>query len=124
VRLPETRQILLSTGVLRLVVGGALIAAPGLFGRLMGLSADSAGQADWVTRMVGGREAALGAGTLLAAARGQQGRSWLLGQMLSDAGDAAFVIAAARQGKLRPLVGPAVVGFAALGVTAEAVGLR
>jgi hypothetical protein len=123
VRLPSTRNVLKVTGWLRMGFGGAMLAAPGVFGRLLGLPDEDAARVAFLTRMVGGREVALGVGSLHAAG-GEGGRSWLVGQMISDGIDAAAVTAGWRRGAVSGRVAALTAGFVAVGIGTEAAGLR
>jgi hypothetical protein len=121
---PASTAVQIGAG--RLAFGVLFAAAPELGVRMIGTDGATARRAAWVARMVAGRDAALGLGTL-AAARNGSAAPWLLAGALADTVDAAAVATALKQ---RRLGGPgawavAVGGLplAALGVAA-AMGLR
>ncbi|MDQ3951870.1 MAG: hypothetical protein M3279_02725 [Actinomycetota bacterium] len=75
-------------GVTRLTVGAVTVLAPSLVAKVwMGRGAE-AGVSRVALRGLGGREAALGMGLLLALERGHSPRPWLEGGALADAADA------------------------------------
>jgi hypothetical protein len=80
-------------GVTRLAIGAVTVLAPSLVAKVwLGEGAeDSAGRVGM--RGLGGREAAIGLGTLLALERGKPVRGWLEAGALADAADAFGVIA-------------------------------
>lgn len=75
-------------GVTRLTLGAATVLAPSLVAKVW----TGRGAEDTVSRValrgLGGREAAIGFGTLVALERGGNVRSWLEAGALADAGDA------------------------------------
>ena len=81
-------------GVIRLAIGATTLFAPSLVAKVwMGRGAEDA-----VSRVgmrgLGGREAAIGLGTLLAIENGGPVRGWLEAGALADAADAFSVVAA------------------------------
>lgn len=115
---PVSRTRALSA--VRTAVGGAMIAAPRQLPRTLGVDAATVTRTTWLVRMIGVREVALGAGTLLAARRGEAMATWVLAQAFSDAGDAVVIGVALRSRRVASLPALAVIGFAlggaALGV--------
>src|SRR5215213_6454287 len=97
----------------RLALGVVVLARPEGLVRLMRVDAATARRVSWLSRMLGARDVALGAGTLLALLRGGQHRPWLVASAFADAVDAVAVGAAA--GRRQVAVPPAVltVGVAA-----------
>jgi hypothetical protein len=81
----------------RMALGMAVLARPEGLVRAMRVDAATARRVAWLSRMLGARDLALGAGTLYALVRGGDHRSWLLASGVADAVDAAAVGAAARQ---------------------------
>ena len=71
----------------RIAIGVTAVAAPGLATRVMGSSRRSPGVAPLFARMLGGRDVALGLGTVIALDRGKPVRGWLEGAALADAVD-------------------------------------
>jgi hypothetical protein len=118
-RLPA-RQLLLATGVARLAIGAGLLARPELLARLLGVDSVTARRTAWLARMIGGREVALGVGTLSA---GPGGRGWLVAQMVADGTDAAALGLAARARVVHPALGGLLAGVALGTVGLEAAAL-
>jgi hypothetical protein len=83
-----------SNAIGRIVVGTALVAAPGLAARVwVGDDADSAG-AKVLARALGVRDLALGLGVLLAMKNDAPVRGWLEGAALADVVDFGATMAA------------------------------
>jgi hypothetical protein len=99
----------------RVGVGVSMLARPATLAKSVGVDSATAECVSWVTRMVGAREVALGAGTLLALRRGRDVREWALAQAFSDAVDAAVFAAAVARGHARPLQGGAIAAVATSG---------
>src|SRR3954468_20843013 len=74
-------------GAVRVGLGVAMLARPLLLPRPLGIDAVTAGRVDWLVRMAGARDLALGAGTLAASKTGGQ-RSWVAAGLASDVADA------------------------------------
>lgn len=106
--------------VLRTGLGAVMIARPRTLPRALGVDAATATRTSWLVRMVGFREIALGAGTVMARRRRERTASWLLGQALADCGDAVGVAIALRRGQVAPR--PAVI-FIAVASGGALVGL-
>ncbi|HTU98065.1 MAG TPA: hypothetical protein VMF14_19600 [Solirubrobacteraceae bacterium] len=77
----------------RIAFGIAAVAGPGLAARVMGRRGP-AGVAPAFARMVGGRDIALGLGTIVALDRGKPVRGWLEGAALADAVDGIAAVLA------------------------------
>jgi hypothetical protein len=102
----------------RIVVGLAALVCPRLAVRVLGGRRDPRGIAPPLARMLGGRDVALGLGTVIALDRGKPVRGWLEGAALADAVDCAACLLA------REEMPAGVCAIAAgLGGTAAAVGL-
>ena len=71
----------------RIAFGAMMLVAPRLAVRVMGGGRRSTGTAPLLARMVGGRDVALGLGTVIALDRGKPVRGWLEGSALADAVD-------------------------------------
>jgi hypothetical protein len=71
----------------RMAIGAAALVAPRLAARIMGAGNSPAGAAPLLARMLGGRDVALGLGTVIALDRGKPVRGWLEGSALADAVD-------------------------------------
>jgi len=110
---PSARTIGLSVGAGRLAIGAIFLAAPVASVRLLGLDTATARRTTWLARMTAARDGALGAGTLVSCAREDGAVAWLLAGSVSDAVDAAVLVAALREGKVR--------GWAAQAATAGAI---
>lgn len=121
-RLPSSTSIAAAvvpaTGWLRIGLGGGLLALPWLLARVLGVDAATARRTEWLGRMVGGREVALGIGTLVGPPR-----PWLTAQMVSDATDAVALVAARRHGQVQRWLAAGVIVFAGAGIAAELVGI-
>ena len=72
-----------------------------------------------LTRMIGGRELALGAGTFATWRRGRPVAVWLAAQAVADAGDALAFVLATRSGQLSRRSGTLMALSALSGVAAE-----
>lgn len=91
----------LGLGFGRLALGAAFVSAPGAAVRMLGVDAAAATRMTWLARMAAVRDAALGAGLLGSVlARGGAPRPWLLAGAFTDAGDAAVLVLAAREGRV------------------------
>lgn len=108
----------------RAAMGVSMLARPELLAKALGADSTTAARLSWLTRMVGAREVALGAGTLLALRRGKDAEEWAYAQLLSDAADALAVGAALARGHVRAVPGAAVVAAAASGVATGVLALR
>jgi hypothetical protein len=115
----QSAAVLLAAG--RVGVGAAMLARPRTLPATLGVDSATAARVSWITRMLGAREVALGAGTLLALRRGESARDWLLGCALSDAVDAAAFAGAVARGHARVVPGSA---FALVAGASAAVGGR
>ena len=112
-RLPSARTVGLSVGAGRLAIGAIFLAAPVSSVRLLGLDTATAARVAWLARMTAVRDGVLGAGTVVSSARRDGAGAWLLAGSVSDAVDAAVLVAALREGKIR--------GWRAQAVTVGAV---
>jgi len=99
-RLMDPHASALAIGIGRVAIGTAFAALPELGVRLLGTDAATARRVGWLSRMVAGRDIALGAGTI-AATRNGNGAGWVLGGAFADAVDSAAVVMAMKQGRLR-----------------------
>ena len=108
----------------RAAIGVSMLARPEVLPKALGADSTTAARLAWLTRMVGARELALGAGTLVALRRGKDAEEWAYAQLLSDAVDALAVGAALARGHVRVVPGAAVVAAAATGAAAGVVALR
>jgi hypothetical protein len=106
-------------GIARGVFGTAMAVAPALLPRLLGADARTARRLGYLPRMIAARELAIGVGTLRAVGAGEDLRSWLAAQAVSDAGDAVAIAAALRAGRVNRVAGAVLVLFAVGGVTAD-----
>jgi len=77
--------LLLARG--RIAFGAVALVAPGPAARVMGAGRAPSATTRLLARMVGGRDVALGLGTVIALDRGKPVRGWLEGSALADAVD-------------------------------------
>lgn len=100
----------------RIALGTAGVVVPGLAARIMGDRRASEGAV--FVRMLGGRDIALGLGTVIALDRGAPVRGWLEGSALADAVDCVACVLAREQ------MSPSVFGAAAgLGAVSAVLGI-
>lgn len=118
------RRVGLALGTLRCVMGAVMVAEPPRLARLLGVDTVTARQTGWLTMMIGGRELALGVGSLLALGSGRSGRSWYAAQALADGGDAVALAAAVRAGRVATVGGALIAAFAAAGAALNLVVMR
>ncbi len=93
----EDTTIALFHARFRIAVGVAAVAAPGLVNRALGGTSKSAGLAPLFVRMLGGRDVALGLGTVVALDHGAPVRGWIEGSALADTGDCLASVLARAQ---------------------------
>jgi hypothetical protein len=98
-----------------------MLARPLLVPRPLGIDRITASRVDWLVRMAGARDLALGAGTL-AARRTPGQRLWVLASAGSDLADFLVLSNAVRRGHVGRVLGSAAalsaIGAAALGAVA------
>ena len=90
-----TPAMLLARG--RIAIGIAAVAVPGVAVRAIGADPKPGGLAPLVTRMLGGRDIALGLGAVVALDHGAPVRGWLEGAALADAVDCVAAVIAREQ---------------------------
>lgn len=114
------RLSLQAIGAVRVGLGGGMLLLPELSAQLLGSDVDTARSANWLTRMVGARELALGVVALAGAYGGGGGaRGAFLAQVAADSGDAATLAHAAVTGRLPARPATLIAAFAAASVAAE-----
>ncbi|HEX5495083.1 MAG TPA: hypothetical protein VFX70_10970 [Mycobacteriales bacterium] len=118
------RTLAASTGIFRAIVGPALLARPDALARLLGMDSVTARRTAWLTRLLAGRETALGLGALHAALTGRPVRPWLATQAVSDATDATAILLAARSRHVTRTPAAALVILASAGTLAEILASR
>jgi hypothetical protein len=106
-------------GAVRAGLGGGMLLLPELSAQLLGADVDTARSANWLTRMVGARELALGVVALAGAYGGGGARGAFLAQVAADSGDAATLAHAAVTGRLPARPATLIAAFAAASVAAE-----
>lgn len=111
-------------GLARCLLGAGMLAAPDRLARGLGTDRVTARDTGWLTRMIGGRELALGVGTLIAVRRSQGLAGWLYAQALADAGDAVALAGALRAGVVSPVRAGPVLAAALAGIAADLVAAR
>jgi hypothetical protein len=109
------RTIALAIGTMRVGIGAGFAAAPVFALRVMGLDTATAARVSWLSRMTAARDGVLGAGTLAATSCGSGGgaSAWLLAGAVSDAADAAALVAALRTRRVGGVPAMAMIGAAA-----------
>ena len=115
----DPRASAMAIGIGRVAIGTAFGLAPEFGVRLIGADTATARRVTWLSRMVAGRDVALGVGTVAGSRRGG-GSAWVLAGAFADAVDTAAVIVAMQQGRLR---GPGAWLVAVGGPALTAVGL-
>ncbi len=90
----EDTSLAMSLARGRIALGVAAVVAPGLVTRVMAGRRPSEGIAPAFARMLGGRDVALGLGTVIALDRGKPVRGWLEGSALSDTVDCVACLVA------------------------------
>jgi hypothetical protein len=80
----------------RIAIGVAALAVPGPAVRAIGADSESGGLAPPLARMLGGRDVALGLGTVVALDHGTPVRGWLEGAALADTVDCVACVIARR----------------------------
>lgn len=113
------RLALLAIGGVRAALGGGMVVLPELSAQLLGADVDTARSANWLTRMVGGRELALGVVALSGAYAGGGARGAFLAQVAADSADAATLAHAAQTGRLPARAAAVIAAFAAASVVTE-----
>jgi hypothetical protein len=78
----------------RIAFGATALLAPRLAARVMGAGPTPRGTMPLLARMLGGRDIALGLGTVIALDRGKPVRGWLEGSALADAVDCVAALLA------------------------------
>lgn len=93
----DDATLAMSVARLRIAAGVAAVVAPGLATRVLGGRRGQRGVAPLVARMLGGRDIALGLGTVIALDRGKPVRGWLEGSALADTVDCLACVVAQEQ---------------------------
>ena len=123
---PSAKGLALSLNGARLALGAALLAYPAPMIRQLGVDRASAARMSWLARTAAARDAALGAGGVVAVVRGRGQPGWVLAGVACDVVDAVVLVQAAQQRRVDPLRGRLMVGAAAVSAAAgtlSAVGL-
>jgi hypothetical protein len=107
-------------GLTRIAIGIGLMANPKGIGKALGIDDAAMQQAAWLARFTGGREIAIGLGTLLAWRRSEPLAGWIAAQAISDATDTVAFAVVATQGRVSPARGWGMAVFAASGAISEA----
>jgi hypothetical protein len=90
----DDASLAMSLARCRIAIGVAAVVAPRLATRVMKGRGRSEGVAPLFVRMLGGRDVALGLGTVIALDRGKPVRGWLEGSALADAVDCVTCVLA------------------------------
>lgn len=118
------RHALSLLSVTRTGAGVAMLVRPATLPRAVGVDSTTAARLAWLTRMVGAREVALGAGTLLARRRGRDVEEWVLAAVLADTVDAAAFATAFAKGDVRRVPAAGIVLAALAGAAGGVVAIR
>jgi hypothetical protein len=114
----DHRQLVRALAAGRVAVGAALTVAPGLTGRTWIGPVARQREVKVVVRAMGGRDLAMGLGTLQALERGGDVRSWVVLSAACDAVDTAATLLAIR--RLGPRAVPVLLTAAAAAVAGAA----
>lgn len=114
------KAIIPALGLTRVAIGIGLIANPMGIGKALGIDDGAMRQSVWLARFTGGREIAIGLGTLLAWKRAEPLAGWIAAQAISDATDTVAFAVVTSQGKVSPARGWGMAAFAASGAISEA----
>lgn len=117
---PMPKGIIPALGLTRVAIGIGLIANPMGIGKALGIADEAMRQSVWLARFTGGREIAIGLGTLVAWKRSEPLAGWIAAQAISDATDTVAFAVVASQGKVSPARGWGMAAFAASGAISEA----
>jgi len=90
----EDAKLAMSVARFRIALGVAAVISPSVAAGVMGAARGSDGIAPLLARMLGGRDVALGLGTVIALDRGKPVRGWLEGSALADAVDCVACVLA------------------------------
>ena len=108
----EDSKLAMSVARARIAIGLAAVAVPRVATRVMGVRRGSDGIAPLFARMLGGRDVALGLGTVIALDRGKPVRGWLEASALADTVDFVSCLLARRQMSRSAFIGSAALGAA------------
>ena len=114
------KAVIPALGLTRVAIGIGLIANPMGIGKALGIADDAMRQSVWLARFTGGREIAIGLGTLWAWKRSEPLAGWIAAQAISDATDTVAFAVVASQGTVSPARGWGMAAFAASGAISEA----
>jgi hypothetical protein len=109
-------------GAVRVGLGVLMLAKPLLLPRPLGIDSITASRVEWLVRMAGARDLALGGGTLAARRTGGL-RTWLAACVVSDAADALILAKAVRRGDVGAVMGGGAALSAVLAVAGGAYAL-
>lgn len=106
----------------RVALGLVMLGGPGVLPRLFKVDPAASRAMEWAVRMVGGREVALGLGSVAAAGfePASSRQTWLAASMLSDSVDSIALTTALAAGTIERRAGAVVAGSAALLALTEA----
>jgi peptide-methionine (R)-S-oxide reductase len=109
----QDTELALSVARCRIALGAAAVVAPELTARIMGGRRPSDRIAPLFARMLGGRDMALGLGTVIAIDRGKPVRGWLEASALADTVDCVACVLAREDMSPRAFQAAAGLGAAA-----------
>ena len=107
----DSATLAMSLARCRIAIGIAAVVVPGAVVRALGADPEPGGLAPLLARMLGGRDIALGLGTVVALDHGTPVRGWLEGSALADTGDCVASVVAREQ--MTPRAFRATAGLAA-----------
>lgn len=120
-KVPDEGAVALQIAAGRTAIAASIMAAPVMSARMLGTDTATAQRVSWLTRMMGVRDAAIGAGGVLAARKGGSAATpWLLAGAASDLVDAVVLARALREGRIKGIVPTLTVPVAALTAVAGA----
>lgn len=114
----------LALGALRCAFGAVMIGDPPRLAKLFGVDSVTARQTGWLTMMIGGREIALGVGSLYALSRGRSAAGWYVAQAVTDCGDALALLTAVRRRSVSTPIGSGIALFALAGAGLNLAAMR
>lgn len=118
---PLPKAVIPALGLTRIGIGIGLLVNPSGIGKALGIDPTAMQQAQWLARFTGGREIAIGLGTLIAWRRGDSVAGWIAAQAISDGTDTVAFAAVASQGRVSASRGWGMAAFAASGAVSEAI---
>jgi len=120
----RAEQMVPFLGLARILIGIGLVVSPVGLGKGLGVDAQTSRRVTWMARVAGGREIALGIGTLQAWRRGDPLDGWVLAQAVSDGVDAAAFGTSAARGHVGAVRGYTLAAVALSSTVSELLATR